>query len=141
MTRDLHLLEDVTTLLTMTMWFIVGIATVLVFSFGAPWRAMLFCLAVLTVVRIVPVLLSLVGSKLSGHERVLVGALGPRGTTTIVFGLLAFNRLPDGSAAETILLITVTCVLGSVVLHGMGARPVTLLLTRTDGRAGVPGVR
>ena len=72
----------------------------------------------------------MVGSKLSGHERVLVGALGPRGTTTIVFGLLAFNRLPDGSAAETILLITVTCVLGSVVLHGMGARPVTLLLKR-----------
>jgi hypothetical protein len=33
---------------------------------------------------------------MSGRERVLVGALGPRGTTTIVFGLLAFNRLPEG---------------------------------------------
>ncbi|WP_260478561.1 hypothetical protein [Kibdelosporangium aridum] len=56
----------------------------------------------------------------------------PRGTTSIVFGLLAFNRLPEGTAADTILIITVTCVLGSVVLHGIGARPVTLLI---PGRA------
>jgi NhaP-type Na+/H+ or K+/H+ antiporter len=82
------------------------------------------------VVRVVPVLLSLAGSRLSGRERLLVGALGPRGTTTIVFGLLAFNRLPEGPAADTILIITVVCVLGSVVLHGMGAKPLTLLLTR-----------
>jgi NhaP-type Na+/H+ or K+/H+ antiporter len=90
-----------------------------------------FCALALTVVRVGPVLLSLVGSKFSARERLLVGALGPRGTTSIVFGLLAFNRLPEGEAADTILLITVVCVLGSVVVHGMGARPVTKLLTVT----------
>jgi sodium/hydrogen antiporter len=130
--KDFLLLEDVTTLLTMTMWFVVGIAAVLVFSLGISWQVALFCLAVLTVIRMAPVALSLAWSRTSGRERVLVGALGPRGTTSIVFGLLAFNRLPDGSAADTILVITVTCVLGSVVLHGIGARPVTLLLTEKD---------
>lgn len=126
--KDFILLEDVTTLLTMTMWFVVGIAAVLVYSLGISWQVALFCLAVLTVIRMVPVALSLVGSRMSGRERVLVGALGPRGTTSIVFGLLAFNRLPEGTAADTILVITVTCVLGSVVLHGMGAKPMTLLV-------------
>ncbi|MBP2330374.1 NhaP-type Na+/H+ or K+/H+ antiporter [Kibdelosporangium banguiense] len=129
--EDFHLLEDTTSLLTMTMWFVVGITAVLAYSFGVSWQVLLFCVAALTVIRLVPVFLSLLGSRLSGRERMLVGALGPRGTTTIVFGLLAFNRLPDGTAADTILFITVTCVLGSVVLHGMGARPVTFLLTRT----------
>jgi len=137
--KDLHLLEDVTTLLTTTMWFVVGIAGVLAFSLGVSWQVVLFCAGVLTVVRVVPVLLSLAGSRLSGRERLLVGALGPRGTTTIVFGLLAFNRLPEGPAADTILIITVVCVLGSVVLHGMGAKPLALLLTRRGSRRPAAG--
>ena len=132
--KDLHLLEDVTTLLTTTMWFVVGIAGVLAFSLGVSWQVVVFCVAVLTVIRVAPVVLSLTGSKLSGRERLLIGALGPRGTTTIVFGLLAFNRLPEGDAADTILAITVACVLGSVVLHGMGAKPLTLLLARPGTR-------
>ncbi|MCP2244211.1 cation:proton antiporter [Lentzea aerocolonigenes] len=125
---DLHLLEDVTGLLTMTMWFVVGISAVLIVSLGVSWQEVLFCAAVLTVIRFVPVLLSLTGSKLSGRERTLIGALGPRGTTTIVFGLLAFNKLPEGTAADTILTITVVCVLGSVALHGIGAGPVAQLM-------------
>jgi NhaP-type Na+/H+ or K+/H+ antiporter len=44
------------------------------------------------------------------------------------------NRLDaltdPATAADTILVITVTCVLGSVVLHGMGARPATLLMPK-----------
>jgi NhaP-type Na+/H+ or K+/H+ antiporter len=127
---DLHLLEDVTGLLTMTMWFVVGIASVLIFYLGVSWQEVLFCAAVLTVVRLLPVLLAFTRSRLSGRERVLIGALGPRGTTTIVFGLLAFNRLPEGPAADTILTITVLCVLGSVALHGIGAGPVARRLAR-----------
>ncbi|WP_206796007.1 cation:proton antiporter [Amycolatopsis sp. MtRt-6] len=134
LSKDMHLLEDVTTLLTTTMWFVVGIAAVLAYSLGVSWQVVLFCAAVLTVVRVVPVLLSLAGSKLAGRERLLVGALGPRGTTTIVFGLLAFNKLLEGPAADTILVITVVCVLGGVVLHGMGAKPLTHLLTRPGAR-------
>ena len=131
---DLHLLEDVTGLLTMTMWFVVGITSVLIFSLGISWQEVVFCAAVLTAIRLVPVLLAFTGSRLSGRERLLVGALGPRGTTTIVFGLLAFNRLPEGSAADTILTITVICVLGSVLLHGLGARPMADLLARKGQR-------
>ncbi|MGW4214375.1 cation:proton antiporter [Lentzea sp. NPDC004789] len=131
---DLRLLEDVTGVLMMTMWFVVGITTVLTFDLGISWQVVLFCAAVLTAVRLVPVLLAFAGSRLTGRERVLVGALGPRGTTTIVFGLLAFNKLPEGDAANTILVITVICVLGSVVLHGVGARPMAHLLARTGER-------
>jgi NhaP-type Na+/H+ or K+/H+ antiporter len=137
LSQDFHLLEDVTTVLTMTMWFMVGIAAVLAVLVGIPWEVVVFCALALTVVRIGPVLLSLIGSKFSARERLLVGALGPRGTTSIVFGLLAFNRLPEGSTADTILVITVICVLGSVLVHGIGARPVTRLLTVSRARPGI----
>lgn len=131
LSEDFHLLEDITTVLTMTMWFMVGVAAVLMVMIGVSWQVIVFCAAALTVVRVGPVLLSLTGSRFSQRERLLVGALGPRGTTSIVFGLLAFNRLPEGSVADTILVITVACVLGSVLVHGLGARPVTHLLTGT----------
>ncbi|RSM85695.1 hypothetical protein DMH04_15905 [Kibdelosporangium aridum] len=64
----------------MTMWSVVGIAAVLVYFLGISWQVALVCLAVLTVIRLTPVALSLVGSRMSGRERMLVGALGPRGT-------------------------------------------------------------
>ncbi|RDI24764.1 cation:proton antiporter [Lentzea flaviverrucosa] len=138
---DLHLLEDVTGLLTMTMWFVVGIAAVLTFYLGVSWQVLLFCAAVLTVVRLGPVFLALTGSRMPRRERLLVGALGPRGTTTIVFGLLAFNRLPEGDAADTILTITVVCVLGSVALHGVGAAPFQRLLAKWNAGITKPDAR
>lgn len=125
---DFQLLEDVTSLMTMTMWFTMGVTAVFSFSLGIPWQVLLFCLAALTVIRVLPVQLSLTGSVLSPRERLLVGLLGPRGTTTIVFGLIAFNRLPEGPAADTLLFMTVTCVLGSVIMHGMSAAPMIQLV-------------
>jgi len=107
----------------------VGVAAVLIVTLGVSWQVVLFCALALTLARVVPMLLSLTGSAFP----LLVGALGPRGTTSIVFGLLAFNRLPEGGAADTILTITVTCVLGSVVLHGAGAEPAKRFLREPGG--------
>jgi NhaP-type Na+/H+ or K+/H+ antiporter len=118
--RDYALLEDVTSLLTTAMWFVLGIAGVYLVTF-VDLRVAAFCVLALTVLRVVPVQLALIGSALRPRERLLAGLLGPRGTTTIVFGLLAFNGLPDGAPSETILVTTVLCVLGSVFLHGLGS--------------------
>ncbi|MGV0851905.1 cation:proton antiporter domain-containing protein [Mycolicibacterium phlei] len=71
-------------------------------------------------VRLVPVLLALLGSSLPWAERLLVGWLGPRGTSSIVFGLLAFNELAGRDEAD-VLMVMVIVVLGSVVLHGATA--------------------
>ena len=114
---DYRFLRDTTAVLTLAMWFVVGTAAVIAFSEGVPWRVVIFCLAALTVVRIVPVLLAMLGTSYLRRERVLLGLLGPRGTATIVFGLLAANSLP-AQQSDTVLLITVICVLGSVLLYG-----------------------
>lgn len=114
---DYRFLLDTTAVLTLAMWFVVGTATVVAFSEGVPWTVVLFCLAALTLVRIVPVQVAMLGTSYRRRERMLLGLLGPRGTPTIVFGLLAANSLPAGQS-DTVLLITVICVLGSVLLYG-----------------------
>lgn len=116
--RDLGLLEDVTFLLTLVMWFVFGSVAVFALSLGVSWMLVVFAVAVLTAARVVPVLLATVGSRTSPRERLLLGALGPRGTTSIVFGLLAFNTL-RGAVEDTLLTTTTVVVLGSLALHGL----------------------
>ncbi|BBZ09034.1 sodium/hydrogen exchanger [Mycolicibacterium doricum] len=118
--RDLELVDDVGFLLTVGMWFAFGVAAVAIFEVGITLGAVVFSLLALTVVRIVPVLIGMLGTRFNRPERLLVGALGPRGTTTIVFGLLAFNVL-DQPDEHTVGLVVVLCVLGSVILHGVAA--------------------
>ena len=43
----------------------------------------------------------------------------PRGTPSIVFGLLSYNVLDAGHETR-VLLVTTVVVLGSVLLHGIG---------------------
>jgi sodium/hydrogen antiporter len=119
-TTELELVDDVGFLLASGMWFVFGLIAVVALGYGVPWGMVLFCLLVLTVVRIVTVLLAMLGSPVGWPERLLLGWLGPRGTSSIVFGLLAFNAL-EGVAEVTIVQVLVIAVLGSVIIHGAGA--------------------
>lgn len=82
---------------------------------------------------VLPILAAMLGSKYSLRERLLIGWPGPRGTTSIVFGLLAFNVLA-GDAAEQAILVTVVVVLGSVVIHGVGAPVAARAFARSQTR-------
>ncbi|MFD0374267.1 cation:proton antiporter [Streptomyces sp. NPDC127112] len=125
---DFQLVEDTSSMMTMIMWFFFGNAVVLALSEGVQWPVLLLCVAALTVVRIVPIGLAFLGSRFSRRERLMVGALGPRGTTSIVFGLLAFNALPLGPYADTALDAMTLAVLGCVLLHGGGSMVIARLL-------------
>jgi sodium/hydrogen antiporter len=119
--RELELLDDIGFLLTSAMWFVLGgVALIAYWHAGLTVGIVVFCLLALTVVRMVPVAAAMVKSRFSWSERLLLGWLGPRGASSIVFGLLAYNVL-DGNDEDTILLIMVAVVLGSVLLHGFGA--------------------
>ncbi|WP_432510875.1 cation:proton antiporter domain-containing protein [Kineococcus sp. SYSU DK001] len=135
--EDFRFLHDVTALAVMAVWFLVGSACVLAFTGGVPWPVLLFTLAALTLVRLLPVWIGTARSGVPARERVLLGALGARGTTSIVFGLLAYNSL-DGAVADTVLLITVLTLLGSVLLHGPLAHPLIRRVGRGSGAARPP---
>ncbi|GAB3135899.1 cation:proton antiporter [Tsukamurella serpentis] len=117
---DVRLSEDVGFLLTGTMWFVFGSTAVFALFGGYDWRVPVYVIAALTVVRIIPAAVAMTGAGLPRRQVLALGWLRPRGTSTIVFALIAYNTLPDGPVAELALTIAVLVVLGSVALHTVG---------------------
>jgi NhaP-type Na+/H+ or K+/H+ antiporter len=125
--------EALGTVAALIMWFVFGAVTVLVFQEGVPATVVLYSVLVLTVVRFVPVYLAMLGSPVSWWDRTLLGLVGPRGTTSIVFGLLAYNAIDEPEADLALSTMTLV-ILGSLVLHGVGVP----LLARWHNRAAAP---
>ncbi|MCS3844194.1 cation:proton antiporter [Microbacterium sp. AK031] len=123
---ELLLVEEVGALAANFVWFVLGGAMLIVVTSGADWWMLLFALLGLTLLRIIPVYLSLMRSSVGRGDRLLIGALGPRGTASIVFGLLAYNALPEDDGV-IVLTVMVATVVGSILLHGLAA---PLLLRR-----------
>lgn len=118
---EFSLAEDLAGLVSLILWLAFGIAGVIlvVGSFNW-WPALVLAAFVITLGRIVPVLLALVGTRTDRRDRVFMAVMGPRGAASIVFGLIAYNALPpdDGDA---VLAATCIIVLSSLLLHGLGA--------------------
>lgn len=110
--------EALGTVASLIVWFVFGAVAVLVFEVGVPGSVILYSVLVLTVVRLVPVYLAMLGTGATFVDRTLLGLVGPRGTTSIVFGLLAYNATRDEDADLTLATMTIV-LLGSLVLHGV----------------------
>lgn len=91
-----------------------------------------FVVLALTVLRVVPALISLVGTELRVGSRVMIGWFGPRGVASLVFALLLLDD-PAVPARQEIVTVAIVTVVLSVFCHGMTARP---LLTWVAGRVG-----
>lgn len=124
--------------LSLVVWYVFGAVLLVDGLRPADWRIVVYALASLTVIRMVPVALSLVGSRTTRRDTVFLGWFGPRGLASVIFGLLIVEELPpdDPMVLTVTSAITLTVVL-SVILHGVSARPMTAWLTR--GRSGEAG--
>jgi NhaP-type Na+/H+ or K+/H+ antiporter len=108
-------------LLSLVVWFLFGAVMVSALS-DTTWQTGVFVVLALTVVRMVPVALALVGSRLDRTTIVFIGWFGPRGLASGVFGIIAFDALPDHDGGVVAAAVTLT-VLASVLAHGVTARP------------------
>ena len=98
------------------------------------WQIALYVALSLTVVRMLPVLIALTGSRTRFETRLFMGWFGPRGLASILFALLVFEQL-SGSVADTVFTVAVWTILVSVFAHGMTASPWTSRLARRLGDA------
>lgn len=112
------LVEEAGTLAANVIWFVLGGLTTIVVLDGVDLRIVVLAVLAVTVLRVVPVLIAMLRSPLSWRDRALVGVIGPRGTATIVFGLLAYNRLPD-EIGDVVLSVMVFTVAASILFHGV----------------------
>lgn len=119
---DLALTESIADLLGFAVWFIVGLsATSFLERLG--WRELLFAVLALTVLRMGPVWLCLLGTGLRPRSVAFIGWFGPRGLASVVFALLALEQLEGDQRLDTVLTVIATTVVLSVVLHGVTAEP------------------
>ncbi len=85
---------------------------------------LLYAVLSLTVIRMIPIALSLIGTGISGATMAFLGWFGPRGLASILFGLLVLEEMHT-KATSAILTITVLTVGLSIVLHGLTAAPLS----------------
>lgn len=113
--------EGVGEVLALMTWAVFGsyIVAQAIGDFG--WKIMLYSVLSLTVIRLLPVYLSLFGSGIDREGKLFIGWFGPRGLASIVFAVIVLNSdLPNTGP----LAMTVTCtVILSIIGHGMTANP------------------
>ncbi len=133
------LLETSADLLGFFVWFLLGGLLLRVFEVGVKWQWVLIGVLALTVLRIVPVALAMLGTGFDWRTVAFLGWFGPRGLATIVFGLLALEELgresPFISDIDGVLAIT---VLLSVFAHGFTAGPLSQAYGKWVERVGAP---
>lgn len=94
------------------------------FSREVDWRWLVLAVLALTVLRMVPVAIAMVGAGLRWPTVAFLGWFGPRGLATIVFGLLALEELgPTSPVIGAINGVLAATVLLSVFAHGVTAAP------------------
>lgn len=108
-------------LLSVIVWLAFG-AVVIAYAWPQlTWRSWLYAFASLTILRMIPVWISLIGSGLNTELRLFIGWFGPRGLASIVFAVIVMQ---EKLLAQQALISTVICtILLSVVLHGLTANP------------------
>jgi NhaP-type Na+/H+ or K+/H+ antiporter len=92
------------------------------------WPALLYAVLSLTVIRMLPVFLSLIGTQTSTADKLFIGWFGPRGLATIVFAVLVLDEKLPGN--DTIMLAAGWTVLLSVIAHGVTANPLVKWIAR-----------
>jgi NhaP-type Na+/H+ or K+/H+ antiporter len=119
--------ETVSVLLSMLVWTIFGAILVSVaLTFTHDWRPILYAALSLTLIRMVPVALALLGMGFRSDTIAIIGWFGPRGLASVVFTLLAYNELhAAGEPIDTLVAVATWTILLSVVAHGLSARPLS----------------
>ena len=131
-------------LLALAVWFLFGAALVPVAQDYFSVSTLLYALLSLTVIRVVPVTVSLLGTGLDRWTVLFVGWFGPRGLASVVFALLALEELGESPVVGQAVAVVTLTVLLSVVLHGVSAGPLGsryVLQEAKDDPAGVPRSR
>jgi NhaP-type Na+/H+ or K+/H+ antiporter len=82
---------------------------------------LLYALLSLTLVRMLPVAISMIGSRLSPASVLFMGWFGPRGLASIVLGLVTVQQRARGGGPSPFRLGLIATVLLSIFVHGLSA--------------------
>jgi len=107
--------------LALMTWMIFGAAVIGQSIISFSWQVVVYALLSLTVVRMLPVFISLSGTGEDTRSKLFLGWFGPRGLASLVFAIIVLNKdLPGGNLMAMVVVCT---VFFSLVAHGISANP------------------
>ena len=119
--QALEAAEGAGDLLALMTWFIFGAVLFVPPMRTINWQMVVYAVASLTVVRMLPVAISVLGTGSRVETKLFLGWFGPRGLASIVFAVMVIKaKLPGG---DTLVATTACTILLSILLHGLTANP------------------
>jgi NhaP-type Na+/H+ or K+/H+ antiporter len=94
---------------------------------GSYW---IYALLSVTLVRMLPVGLAMLGTRLHISSILFLGWFGPRGLASIILGLIFLEQKTNLSVEPVIILAVISTVLLSIFAHGISAAPAINLYAR-----------
>jgi NhaP-type Na+/H+ or K+/H+ antiporter len=106
------------------------------FSHDLAGQPVIYAIASLTVIRMVPVAIALAGTHLRPATVAFMGWFGPRGLASVVFTLIALEDLEHGGGGALLVQTATWTILLSVLLHGVSASPLAARYGALIAKAG-----
>jgi NhaP-type Na+/H+ or K+/H+ antiporter len=131
-THSVEFTEEWGQLLNLSVFFLFGL---LVTQAWDQFRLthVLYAILSLTVIRMLPVAVALIGTRLSRASVLFMGWFGPRGLASIVLGLVYLEQETHQPGESTIRLAVMMTVLLSIFAHGLSTMPGIELYARRSG--------
>jgi NhaP-type Na+/H+ or K+/H+ antiporter len=118
---ELAFTEQAGGLVSLLVWLAFGAIAAPILVDRTDWATVLYAVLSLTVVRMVPVALALLGAGTDRATVLFIGWFGPRGLASLLFALLALEEL--GTTTDRAVAVIALTVFLSVVAHGISAAP------------------
>ncbi|MFT5235990.1 MAG: NhaP-type Na+/H+ or K+/H+ antiporter [Shewanella sp.] len=104
-------------------FFLFGLVFVPVTLPYITFDVVLYAFLSLTVLRILPVMICLIGAKLDLATMAFIAWFGPRGIASILYVLIVVHKIGTMEGYETIYAVVTLTVLMSILAHGLTAQP------------------
>ena len=117
--------------LSLLIFLLLGLVLVPLVSPYWTWIDLLYAILSLTIIRMVPVALSMIGAGLDRNTILFVGWFGPRGIASLLYLMIVVTSLGFSGYEKMLGIITLTILL-SVFCHGMSAVPLTNLFVASQ---------
>lgn len=131
--HDIHFIrefmEGVGQLLTMVAFLVFGALMLPDGLAHMNLTTVLLAIGFLTVVRMLPIWISLIGTDLAPKEKLFLGWFGPRGLASILFTLIMMDEFDFPNEEKLLACVSLTVGL-SVLLHGISATPLAKRIGR-----------
>ena len=119
--KEVYFVDQSADVASMISWLVFGALAIPVMQETWSWTVLAYAVASLTVVRMLPVAVALLGAGLDRFSVAFVGWFGPRGLASVIFALITLEEL--GSAGHDVVAVMSLTILLSVVAHGISAVP------------------